>query len=72
MSGPHLIAHPVLNAALVKESLDVNDATAQPALAQLTRAGVVDERTGMHRSRVWQHAEILAVLDAFAQGLHRR
>jgi len=69
---PHLIAHPVLNAALVKDVLHVNDATAQRALAQLARSGVVDERTGMHRNRVWEHAGILAVLDAYAQSLHRR
>ena len=69
---PYLVAHPVLNAALVKERLGVNDATAQRALAQLTAAGVLEERTGMARNRVWQHPGILRILDVYAQALRRR
>lgn len=69
---PHLVAHPVLNAALVKERLGVDDKTAQRALAQLTDAGVVEERTGMQRNRIWQHGGILRVLDVYAQALRRQ
>jgi Fic family protein len=68
---PLLVAHPVLNAALVKDRLAVNDTTAQRALAQLAAAGVLEERTGMRRNRVWQHSGVLAVLDAYAAGLRR-
>ena len=41
-------------------------------LTQLADAGVVRERTGMRRNRVWQHDGVLAVLDLFAQAIHRR
>ncbi|WP_369824497.1 Fic family protein [Cellulosimicrobium sp. CUA-896] len=69
---PHLVAHPVVNARFLTEHLGLNDTTAQRALAQLADAGVVSERTGMRRNRVWQHDGILAVLDLFAQDIHRR
>ena len=46
--------------------------TAQNALAQLADAGVLIERTGLRRNRVWEHTGILAVLDQYAQGLLRR
>lgn len=69
---PHLVAHPVVNAALIKKVLGASDATAQRALTQLAGAGVLEERTGKNRGRVWQHSGILGVLDDYAQSLHRR
>lgn len=69
---PHLIAHPVINAALVKDLLKASNMTANRALTQLADAGVIEERTGKQRSRVWQHNGILNVLDAYAQSIHRR
>ncbi|PFG33289.1 Fic family protein [Sanguibacter antarcticus] len=69
---PHLVAHPVVNAALAKTLLSANDTTAQRALTQLTDAGVLEERTGKSRGRVWQHSGILDVLDDYAKSLHRR
>lgn len=69
---PHLVAHPVVNAALLTDSLGLNDNTAQRALAQLTDAGVLEERTGHRRHRVWQHAGIIDTLDLYAQALRRR
>lgn len=68
---PHLVAHPVVNAALIKDVLGTSDMTAQRALTQLTHAGVLEERTGKKRSRVWQHSGILGVLDSYAQAIHR-
>lgn len=69
---PHLVAHPVVNAALIKQILAANDTTAQRALAQLADAGVIEERTGKNRGRVWQHTGIITILDTYAQALHRR
>ena len=69
---PHLIAHPVVNARFLIEGLGLNAAGAQRALTQLTDAGVLSERTGLKRDRIWQHAGILTVLDAYAAGLRRR
>lgn len=69
---PHLISHPVINARLLIDQLGTNAVTAQRALDQLTRAGVLAERTGLRRNRVYQHDGILQVLDAYAHQLRRR
>ncbi|KQT99560.1 Fic family protein [Sanguibacter sp. Leaf3] len=69
---PHLVAHPVVNASLVERLLATNAVTAQRALTQLTDAGVLHERTGRRRNRVWQHDGVLTVLDLFAQGIRWR
>ncbi|MBE7701635.1 hypothetical protein H9623_15185 [Oerskovia sp. Sa1BUA8] len=69
---PHLVAHPVVNAAFLTGRLGMNAVTAQRALVQLSDAGVLHERTGKQRNRIWQHDGILAVLDVFAQGIRRR
>lgn len=68
---PHLVAHPVLNSGTLTRGIGVNDNTAQRALARLTSAGVLTERTGVRRNRIWQHSGILDVLDLYAQGLRR-
>lgn len=68
---PHLVAHPVVNAATLKGLLGMADNTAQRALAQLVSAGVLTERTGARRNRIWQHRGILDVLDLYAQSLRR-
>jgi Fic family protein len=68
---PHLVAHPVVNATLLVERLGMNGMGAQSALGQLTHAGVLEERTGMRRNRVYQHAGIIEVLDVDAQRLRR-
>lgn len=69
---PHLVAHPVMNSRFLTERLGLNDTTAQRALRQLGEAGVLVERTGLHRNRVWVHAGVLGVLDAYGQQLRRR
>ncbi|GAA3632877.1 Fic family protein [Microlunatus ginsengisoli] len=68
---PHLVAQPVVNARYLVERFAMSDQTAQRALAQLSEAGVLAERTGLKRSRIWQHAGILGVLDAYAAALRR-
>nr|WP_241769884.1 Fic family protein [Cellulosimicrobium sp. MM] len=68
---PHLVAHPVINAAFLRDHLGFSDVTAQRALSQLADAGVLRERSGLRRNRVWQHEGILAVLDLFAQRIRR-
>ncbi len=68
---PLLVAHPVVNAGLLMESLGLSGMGAQRALAQLVDAGVLAERTGKQRNRVYQHAGIIDVLDVYAQRLRR-
>ena len=69
---PQLIAHPVVNAAFLRRHLQFNEMTAQRALTQLTEHGVLEERSGLRRNRVYQHPGILRILDAYAQQLRRR
>ncbi|WP_246464965.1 Fic family protein [Ruania alkalisoli] len=69
---PHLIAHPVINARFLTETLGMADQSAQNALRQLADAGVLAECTGLRRNRVWQHIGILTILDQYAQRLIRR
>lgn len=69
---PHLVENPVLNARLLIDELGLNDVTAQRALEQLVRSGVLVERSGKRRNRVYHHDGILSVLDAYAERLHRR
>jgi Fic family protein len=68
---PVLIAQPVINARFLIERLDMNEVTAQRALGALSEAGVVEERTGKQRNRVWQHSGIIAILDEYGQSLRR-
>jgi Fic family protein len=68
---PHLIAQPVINARYLEDRFHMKPPTAQRALAQLCDAGVLTERTGLKRDRVWQHSGILTVLDTYAAGLRR-
>lgn len=69
---PALIGQPVINAKFAKQVLGTNDMTAQRAISALVAAGVLTERTGLRRNRVYQQEEVLAALDDFAQRIHRR
>lgn len=64
-------AQPIVNAARLREALDVPAMSVQRALAQLTEAGVLQEATGRSRNRVWQHRGVLAVLDEYAEQVRR-
>jgi Fic family protein len=68
---PRLIAQPVINARYLKRSLGMSDMAAQRAVDQLVDRGVLEERTGLLRNRVWQHAGILTVLDDYAKSIRR-
>jgi len=68
---PHLVAQPVVNTQYLICALGLSEMTANRALRQLADAGVLQERTGYRRNRVWQHAGILQVLDAYAESLRR-
>ena len=68
---PWLAAHPVVNARLLVDEFGLNNVGAQRALTQLTEAGILVERTGSRRNRVWQHDSILRILDAYAAKLRR-
>lgn len=68
---PLLIAQPVVNARYLSDTLGVGDATAQRTLKTLAERGVLVERTGQARNRIWQHPGILDVLDDYAAQLRR-
>lgn len=68
---PRLIAQPVINVKYLLEHLGMNEKTAQRALAQLADAGVLVERSGRERRRVWQHERIIAALDDYAASIRR-
>ena len=68
---PGLIGQPVINAKYVRKKFGFNEMTTQRALATLTKRGVLRERTGHSRNRVWGHEGILNVLDAYAAGIKR-
>jgi len=68
---PLLIAQPIVNAAHLREALNVSAMSVQRALAQLTVAGVLQEATGRSRNRVWQHRGILTILDDYAEEVRR-
>lgn len=69
---PQLIAQPVVNRRYLVDHLGLGTSSAQRALAQLADAGILTERTGLKRDRVWQHSGILTVLDAYASSVRRK
>jgi len=69
---PQLIAHPVIDARFLTGTLGLNDSASQRALRTLADAGVLEERSGKRRNRVWQHPGILRVLDDYAEQVRRR
>ncbi|CAN5222183.1 Fic family protein [soil metagenome] len=68
---PGLVGQPVVNTKYLMSAMGLNDMTARRALTVLTARGVLVERTGQARNRVWQHNGILDVLDAFAASIRR-
>jgi Fic family protein len=68
---PRLIGQPVVNTKYLMRSLGLSEMTAARALDALTDRGVLVERSGRARNRVWQHPGILDVLDAYAERLRR-
>lgn len=68
---PLLIAQPVINAGYLKAALDITDAVAHRAIATLGNRGVLKEKSGLRRNRVWQHDQILRILDDYAATIRR-
>ena len=68
---PRLVSNPILNAPLLTKKLGMNDMAAQRALGQLVDAGVLVERTGKKRNRIYAHPGILATLDEYSANLRR-
>ncbi|WP_411733132.1 Fic family protein [Paeniglutamicibacter sp.] len=68
---PLLIGQPVINARYLKEQLEINDAVAHRALDILSDRGILQEKSGRSRNRVWQHQGILMVLDDYAKDIRR-
>ncbi|MCZ4150612.1 hypothetical protein BZG21_40200, partial [Escherichia coli] len=68
---PLLIAQPVISSNYVKTSLGVTDAVAHRAFATLNDRGVLKEKSGLRKKRVWQHDHILRILDDYAATIRR-
>lgn len=68
---PRLISQPVINARYLKEQLGLGDAAIHRALSVLTERGVLVEKSGRSRNRIWQHDGVLKVLDEYAKSLRR-
>ncbi|MCZ2849111.1 Fic family protein [Modestobacter sp. VKM Ac-2978] len=67
-----LVRQPVLDAATIARELGVSPGNALRALEPLVAAGLVTEFTGRARNRLWQAAEVLTAVDAFAARAGRR
>lgn len=67
-----LVRQPVLDAATIAREVDITTGNALRALEPLVAAGVVTEFTGRARNRLWQAAEVLTAVDAFAARAGRR
>ena len=68
---PLLIGQPVVNSGYVQQRLGINAPAAQRALRTLTERGVVVERTGYARNRIWEHRGIVGALDEYADTIKR-
>ena len=68
---PLLVGQPVVNARYLKRVLGWGDMTVTRALDALTERGVLVERSGKRRNRVWEHRGILGVLDDYAEQIRR-
>ena len=68
---PRLIAQPVVNARYLRMQIGLGEMAALRSLDALTTRGVLVERTGPARNRVWQHSGILNVLDSYAASIRR-
>lgn len=68
---PRLVAQPIVTTAYLVDTLGMGKVTATRALDVLAERGVLTERTGRRRNRVWQHTGMLDVLDAYAEAIRR-
>lgn len=68
---PELVAQPVMTAKHLIETLGLGEMAALRTLKLLTERRVLREVTGHRRNRIFEHGEILRVLDDYAQGAKR-
>jgi hypothetical protein len=68
---PTLLGQPAVNVKYLKHALGLGEMAALRALDLMVQRGVLEERTGMTRNRIWQHAGIFEVLDACAKKIRR-
>lgn len=67
-----LIAHPVVDSALIQRELDVSAPAANRAINTLVEAGVLRQVGNRFRDRAWAAPDVLGALDAFAERAGRR
>jgi Fic family protein len=68
---PRLVGQPIVNTRYLVSALGINRLAALRAVDTLVERGVVSERTGRARNRIWQHDGILGVLDEYAGTIRR-
>jgi len=68
---PELVAQPVMSAKYLIETLGLGEMAALRTLNLLTERRVLREMTGQRRNRIFEHGEILRVLDNYARGVKR-
>ncbi|MDZ4044946.1 MAG: Fic family protein [Rhodoglobus sp.] len=68
---PLLVGQPVLTVRSLQDALDVPERAAFRAIETLVARGVLEDRSGRARGRVYQHPGILGVLDGYAASLRR-
>lgn len=68
---PTLVSQPVVDASYLCRRFQISGVAAQRVLNTLADAGVVTERTGYRRNRVWQFDDGLDALDEFAARIRR-
>lgn len=67
-----VLRQPIVDARSVAAELGISVANSMRAVRPLIDAGVLTEITGRRRNRMWQAAEVLDALDAFAARAGRR
>ena len=68
---PYLIGQPAVNTKYLMTHLGLREMAALRAIDTLAARDVLTETTGRGRNRVWQHRDILGVLDAYAAEIRR-
>lgn len=68
---PHFVGQPIMNSDYAQRVLAAGPVTANRALDVLVEKGVVFERSGKKRGRIWEHRGILAALENFADTVKR-
>lgn len=68
---PLLVGQPVLTVRFLQEALNVPERAAFRAIETLVARGVLEDRSGRARGRVYQHPGVLGVLDGYVARIRR-